>query len=150
LRARGHGDFWSERKILTAESAEAKLAESSEERISRVTIMRLMDRVCAGMLFLLAIAECLLVPRTYTGRIWIFGTGLALLFTAMLNLLRIRNGYGVKGLRMFVIGANVMMLTFFIALMASIGRARTLAHPQVLIVGGLVLVETAFSLGRNI
>jgi len=111
--------------------------------------MRLLDRVCAGMLFLLAIAECLLVPRTYTGRIWIFGTGLALLFAAMLNLLRIRNGYGVKGLKMFAIGSNIMMLSFFVALMASIGQAKTLAHPLVVVVAVLVLVEAVFSLGKN-
>ncbi len=54
--------------------------------------MKLLDQLCAGIIFILAIVDCLLVPRTYTGRIWIFGTGLALLFTAMLNLLRIRNG----------------------------------------------------------
>ena len=74
--------------------------------------MKRLDRTCAGVLFLLAIVECWLVPRDYTGRIWIFGTGLALLFTAMLNLLRVRNGYGVRGLKLYCIGANVMMLVF--------------------------------------
>jgi hypothetical protein len=111
--------------------------------------VKFVDRICAGMIFLLAIVECLLVPRTYTGRIWIFGTGLALLFSAMLNLLRIRNGYGVRGLKMFAIGANVMMLTFFIALIASIGRAKTTAHPQVAVVAILLLLETMFSLRRS-
>ena len=65
------------------------------------------------------------MPRTYTGRIWIFGTGLALLFTAMLNLLRIRNAQGVKGLRLFCIAANVTTLVFAIALKASIRKSRT-------------------------
>jgi hypothetical protein len=98
---------------------------------------------------LLSIADCLLVPRTYTGRIWIFGTALALLFTAMLNILRLRNGRGVKGLRLFCITANVTMLVFAVALMASIGKSRTLQHPQVPLVGALLLVETAFSLRKN-
>ena len=89
------------------------------------------------------------MPRTYTGRIWIFGTGLALLFTAMLNVLRIRNGGAVKGLRLFCITANVTMLVFAISLMASIGKLRTLQHPQVPLVGALLLTETAFSLGKN-
>jgi hypothetical protein len=111
--------------------------------------MRFFDRLCAGVLFILAIVDCLLVPRTYTGRIWIFGTGLALLFAAMLNVLRLRNGYGVQGLRMFCVGANVLGLTFIIALMISIGEARTLQHPQIVIVGALLLAETAFSLGKN-
>ena len=111
--------------------------------------MNLFDRLCAGVLFILAIVDCLLVPRTYTGRIWIFGTGLALLFTAMLNFLRIRNRQVVKGLRLFCITANVTMLVFTIALMASVGKSRTLQHPQIPLVGTLLLVETAFSLRKN-
>ena len=109
----------------------------------------LFDRLCAGTLFVLAIVDCLLVPRIYTGRIWIFGTGLALLFTAMLNILRIRNDCLVKGLKLFCITANVTMLVFAMALMASIGKARTLANPQVPLMGALLLVETAFSLGKT-
>ena len=112
--------------------------------------MRFLDRICAGSLFLLAIVDCLLVPKTYTGRIWIFGTGLALLFTAMLNVLRIRNGRGVKGLKLFCITANVTMLVFTIGLVASIGASRTLQHPQVPLVGTLLFVEAAFSLGKNL
>ena len=111
--------------------------------------MTFFDRLGAGVLFILAIVDCLLVPRTYTGRIWIFGTGLALLFTAMLNGLRIRNGRGVRGLKLFCITANVTMLVFVIALMASIGKSRTLQHPQTTLVGALLLAETAFSLRRN-
>jgi hypothetical protein len=111
--------------------------------------VRLFDRLCAGTLFILAIVHCLLVPTNYIGRIWIFGTGLALLFTAMLNVLRLRNGRGITSLRLFCITANVTMLVFAIALMASIGKARTLQHPQIPLVGLLLLAETAFSLGKN-
>jgi len=111
--------------------------------------MRLVDRLCAGTLFVIAVVDCLLVPRTYTGRIWIFGTGLALLFTAMLNMLRVRNGREVKGLKLYCITANVTMLVFAIALMASIGKLRTLQHPQIPLVGALLLAETAFSLRKN-
>jgi hypothetical protein len=107
------------------------------------------DRICAGSLFLFAIVDCLLVPRTYTGRIWIFGTGMALLFAAMMNVLRIRNGRGVRGLGLSCITANVAMLVFAIALMTSLGKARTLQHPQIPLVAVLLLVETAFSLRRN-
>ncbi len=111
--------------------------------------MKLFDRICAGALFVLAIVDCLLVPKTYTGRIWIFGTGLALLFTAMLNVLRIRNGGGVKGLKLFCLTANVTMFVFVIALMASVGKSRTLQHPQIPLIGTLLLVEAAFSLRKN-
>jgi hypothetical protein len=111
--------------------------------------MKFFDRLCAGTLFLLAIIECLLVPKTYTGRIWILGTYLALLFIAMLNLLRIRNGNVVQGLKMFCIAGNVTMLVFFAALIASIGRATTMRNPQLLLVAGLLIFETVFSLGKS-
>ena len=111
--------------------------------------MRLFDKLCAGALFILAIVYCLLVPRTYTGRIWIFGTGLALFFTAMLNLLRLRNGDGVQGLRLFCIAANLTMFVFVIALMASIGKSPTLQHPQVPLVAALLTAETTFSFRKK-
>ena len=111
--------------------------------------MKLFDRLCAGILFILAIVDCLLVPKTYIGRIWIFGTGLALFFTAMLNVLRIRNRREVRGLKLFCITANATMVVFVIALMASIGKSRTLEHPQIALVGALLLAETAFSLRRK-
>ena len=108
-----------------------------------------MDWIGAGILFLTAIADSLLVPRNYTGRIWIFGTVLALLFTAMLNILRIRNDSSVKGLKLFCVTSNVTMLFFVVGLIASIGKARALANPQVVLVGGLLLVETIFSLRKK-
>jgi hypothetical protein len=108
--------------------------------------MTFVDRLCAETIFILAIVDCLLVPRTYTGRIWIFGTGLALLFTAMLNVLRVRNDSLVRGLKLFCVTANVAMLLFVVALMSSIGKSRTLANPQVPLVGALLLAETVFSL----
>ncbi len=127
MRSRGHGDFWNaERKTL-----------------------KLIDRACAGAIFLLAIVECWLVPRTYPGRLWIFGTGLGLLFTAMLNLLRIRNGYTVRGLRLSCVGANVMMLALVLVLIASIGSAKTEGNPQIPLIGALLAAETVFSLAKN-
>jgi hypothetical protein len=63
--------------------------------------------------------------------------------------LRLRNGRGVRGLRLFCITANVTMLVLAIALIASIGKSRTLQHPQVPLVGALLLAETAFSLRKN-
>ena len=111
--------------------------------------MNILDPLCAGTLFVLPIVDWLFVPRTYTGRIWILGTLLAVLFAAMLNVLRIRNGRGVKSLRLFCIAANLTMLMFAIALMASIGKSRTLHNPQVPLVGSLLLIETALSLGKN-
>jgi hypothetical protein len=110
--------------------------------------MKMLDRLCALALFLLAMVDSLLVPRTYTGRIWIFGTCLALMFTAMFNWLRIRNGAAVRSLRIFCITGNFTMLALAGSLIASIGKARTLANPQVPFVGVLLLIETVLSLGK--
>jgi hypothetical protein len=111
--------------------------------------MKLLDLLFAGGLFLLAVAASMLIPKTYTERIWIYGTNLALLFTAMLNLLRIQNGYAMRGLKIYCITSNVTMLAFFVALMASIGLAHTLANAQIPLVAGLLLLETGFSLRKN-
>ena len=110
-------------------------------------IMRSLDQLCAAALFLAAMADSLLVPRNYIGRIWIFGTCLALLFAAMLNWLRIRHGQSVRQLRMFCIVANISLLAFAISLILSIGRARTLANRQIPFITVLLLAETIFSLG---
>ena len=123
------------------------LAPEDRRAPSRVT--KLFDLLCAGALFLLAIAASMLIPKTYTGRIWVYGTNLALLFAAMLNLLRIQNGLAMRGVRMFSITANVAMLALFIALMVSIGASRTLSNAQIPAIAGLLIVETGFSLRRN-
>jgi hypothetical protein len=111
--------------------------------------MKVIDRLCAGALFLLGTLHCLLTPRSMTGRLWFFGTGLAMLFTAMLNWLRIRNGYRVQGLKVFCISANVLLLAFTLWLIASIGLSSTLHNPQVPTLLVLVVVETMLSLGSN-
>ncbi|HEY7617484.1 MAG TPA: hypothetical protein VH744_11820 [Terriglobales bacterium] len=111
--------------------------------------MKRFDRVCAGAIFLLAIAHCLTAGSATHARLWYFSGGLAVLFAAMLNLLRIRNGYAVKGLRMFCIAANVMLTVFVVSLIASIGWPRTLQNPAILVALGLLIVETGFSLGKN-
>lgn len=139
MRARGKRNLWcaqqSMKHFWSRQGGDSSLKRS--------------DRVCAGSLFLLALLECWLVPQNYTGRIWIFGTGLSLLFTAMLNLLRIRNGYWVRGLRSFCIGANVAMSVFIASLVLSIGRANAVENPQVLLTFLLLAIETVFSFARN-
>jgi len=64
----------------------------------------------------------------------------------MLNLLRIRNGAAIKGLRLFCIAANIAMLVLAAVLIASIGKTRALANPEVPLAGVLLLVESGFSL----
>lgn len=61
----------------------------------------------------------------------------------MLNLLRAR------GLKLFCVGATVMMLAWVIALIASIGCPKAMANPQVPLASGLLVAETIFSLVKK-
>jgi hypothetical protein len=116
------------------------------ERPSRIA--QFLDLLFAGALFLLAIAGSMLIPKTYVGRIWMYGTDLALLFAAMLNLLRIQNP-SMRGVKIFSITANLGLSALFISLMLSIGLSRTLSNAQVPGVTALLLIETAFSVRRG-
>jgi len=123
-----------------------EVAPESPETPSRLA--QFFDLLCAGALFLLAIAGSMLIPKTYVGRIWIFGTDLALLFAAMLNLLRIQNA-SMRGVKMFSITANFTLSALFISLMISIGLSRTFSNAEVPGVTALLLIETAFSVRRR-
>jgi hypothetical protein len=57
----------------------------------------------------------------------------------MLNLLRLRNGYGVRGLRVFCIGANVAVFALEAVRFGMFG-------PFSLIVAVPILAETIFSI----
>jgi len=111
-------------------------------------IVQLLDLLCAGVLFLLAVAGSLLIPKNYTGRVWIYGTDLALLFAAMLNLLRIQNA-SMRGVKMFSITANFALSALLVSLMVSMGLSRILFHPQIPAGTALLLIETAFSVRSN-
>jgi hypothetical protein len=82
---------------------------NSEE--ARSMVVKLVDRICAWLIFLLGIYHILhteiVHPRGVT-----LDIGLLWIFVGMFNFLRIRNGYGVKGLRTYCIGANLATLVF--------------------------------------
>jgi hypothetical protein len=107
--------------------------------------MKILDRLCAIGIALLGLGTSLLIPKAYPGRIWIFGTDLALLFAAMLNWLRIQNP-SIRTVRMFCLTANAAMLALATALILSIGGARMNANPELFVVTLLALLETCFSL----
>jgi len=86
-------------------------------------------------------------PANSAGRIWIFGTGLALLCTAMLSLLR--HGCGVHGLRRSCVGVHVMMSALVVALTVGIGWPKAMANPQIPLGLGLLVAEAMFSLAKN-
>ena len=137
MRARGERDLRGTDKKITL-----------EPRGLRRHLVRFLDLVCAGAMFLVAIAASLFIPKIYTGRIWIFGTDLALLFAAMLNLLRIQNE-SMRGVRAFCITANFSMTAFFVALLVSIGLSRMVSYAPIPGVAVLLVLETAFSVRKH-
>jgi hypothetical protein len=137
VRARGDRDLRGTGKSVTPEDTQ-----------SQKKLTRFFDLLCAGALFLVAVAASMFIPKTYTGRIWIYGSNLALLFSAMLNLLRIQNA-SMRGVRIFSITANIGMSAFLVALMVSIGLSQTLSNAQIPGVTGLLLLETAFSIRKS-
>lgn len=137
LGARGERDLRGASQGLTSEPAPAPRK-----------FTRFLDLLCAGAIFLFAVAASMLIPQTNTGRIWIYGTDLALLFTGMLNLLRIQNA-SMRGVRVFAITANFAMSAFVVVLMASIGLSQTLSNAQIPAIAGLLLLETAFSIRKR-
>jgi hypothetical protein len=122
------------------------VAPENIEKPSRLA--QFLDLLFAGALFLLAIAGSMLIPKTYTGRVWIYGTDLALLFAAMLNLLRIQNA-SMRGAKAFSVIANFTLSALFISLMVSIGLSRTMSNAEIPGVTALLLIETAFSVRRS-
>jgi len=109
--------------------------------------MKRLDQVCAWVLFWSGVVHCALTPRL-PGRLWFFGTGLALMLAAMINLLRIRNGYSVPWLRQFCLSANAMTLVLAVSLFWSL-LPRAARNPQVLFVLPVVIGELIFSLRRK-
>jgi hypothetical protein len=111
-------------------------------------IAQLLDLLCAGALFVLAVAGSMLIPKTYAGRIWIYGTDLAVLFAAMLNLVRIQNA-AMRGVKIFSITANFALSALLVSLMVSMGPSRILSNAEIPGVTALLLIETAFSVRRS-
>jgi hypothetical protein len=107
-----------------------------------------LDATCAWLLFALGVVHVTMTPAAVRGRLWFFGTGLTLIFAAMINLLRIKNGYSVRWLKPFCVGANLMTLTLAVfaarALWVSLAR-----YPQVFLIVAVVAMELLFSIQQQ-
>jgi len=71
--------------------------------------MRYVDYGCAWIVFA-AGATGILATEVRRPPGVVLDTSLLWIFLAMINLLRLRNGYAVKGLKVFCIGANLSVL----------------------------------------
>jgi hypothetical protein len=71
-------------------------------------------------------------------------TALLWILVAMFNLLRLRNGYGVRGLKIFCLSANLAALVMEVLRLKIVGPA-PLTHGVAI----LILGETLFSIARK-
>lgn len=103
--------------------------------------MKYVDQVCAWIIFLAGIAH-ILTTEIFHPRGVTLDLGLLWIFLAMFNLLRLRNGYSVQGLKAFCIGANLSALMFEVVRWKMFGlRGGILAV--------LVFAETLFSVRQQ-
>lgn len=111
--------------------------------------MRYLDEACAWLIFLVGVTHIVLT-EVFHWRGSVLDTGLLYIFVAMFNLLRIRNGYTVRLLKVFCLGANVSALMFEIGRWNMFGRSSFLgleAGSLGLVV--LFLSQTVFAIMRS-
>jgi hypothetical protein len=100
--------------------------------------MKYVDRICAWLIFLAGIIHIVATDLMHLrGSL---DTALVWIFVALLNLLRILNGYTVRGLKVFCLGANVS------ALVLEVVRWKMFADPSSLVLIVLFFLEILFSI----
>jgi hypothetical protein len=104
-------------------------------------VQRIADYGCAGIVLALGIVRIVITEMLHPPSA-VLDTPLLWILLAMLNLLRLRNGYSVKGLRVFCIGANVSVLALEAVRFKMFG-------PSALIAAVPILAETLFSVIRS-
>ena len=104
--------------------------------------MKAIDYAFAWILFVVGMVGILMIETRHPAGA-VLDTPFLWILVAMFNLLRLRNGYGVKGLKAFCIGANLIVL------MAEVVRIK-MSGPLQLIQTIPILAETIFSIaGEN-
>ena len=106
--------------------------------------MKYADYGCAWTIFAVGFVNMVLTEVRHPPGV-VLDTSLLWIFVAMFNLLRLRNDDGVKGLRIFCIGANVSECVFEVARMKMWG---VLVFPGS-IVAVAIFCEAIFSILRS-
>jgi intracellular septation protein A len=126
LRARRHGDFWSQAKT-----------------------MKIIDRILAWILLVLGCVHCFvtfLVHKTFTVEaIWFLSGGLVLIFGALLNLVRIARPSDGLLARASAL-ANLLLFALFGIATPWLLHRHLQQNPQVIAVAIAVAGELGFSL----
>jgi len=103
--------------------------------------MKYADYACAWIILALGIGR-IVITEIWHPPSAVLDTPLLWILLAMLNLLRLGNGYHVKGLRVFCIGANVSVLALEAVRFKMFGSSALIAALP-------ILAETLFSIIRS-
>jgi hypothetical protein len=108
------------------------------------------DSVVAWLIFGVGIVHCFATAVLFKGlrmpAVWFFGSGLALLYVAALNLLRIRYDTVASGVRAVCVVGNSVMMVFVIIVGATMSLRR---NPQAVLFIALIVAATALSILRR-
>ena len=115
--------------------------------------MKRTDVAFAWMILVLGVVHLCVTPFVYSrftqAAVWFAGAGLAGVFAGMLNLIRIRHAASIPALRTFLLLANLLLLPWIVAGVASM-LSQLHRNPQALILLIAVLGETLFSASKRI
>lgn len=111
--------------------------------------MRILDWICAVIVTALGVVHCAFTPIAYRSftlsAVWFFGTGLALIFAGMLNVLRLK-GPSSPLLHTFSIIANASLLVVALLFAVKAGLTR---NPQGIVLLVALSAEFLFSLSTR-
>jgi len=111
--------------------------------------VKILDWLCAIVVFALGVVHCAVTPVTYRPfslpAVWFFGAGLALIFAGMLNVLRLK-GPGSPLLHLFSSIANGSLLLFAMLFALKVNLAQ---NPQGVVLLIALVGEFLFSLTRR-
>lgn len=100
--------------------------------------LRYVDEMCAWLIFIFGLVYIVLTDIFH--RQGILDTALVWIFVAMLNLLRIKNGYSVRRLKVFCVVANLSTL------MLEAVRWKMFEDPFSVVMVALILIESVLSI----
>lgn len=114
--------------------------------------MERLDSVTAWLLFGIGLLHCsvtfIIAASPTETAFWFFSGGLALIYCAALNLLRVRYAAVAPGLRRVCAAVNISLLGFIAAHLAAQGW-RAFRNPAAGVLTAAALAATAFSLFRT-
>ena len=114
--------------------------------------MNRFDRASAWLLFGIGLLHCsvtfIIAESPTETALWFFSGGLALIYCAVLNLLRVRYAAIAPGLRRACAAVNLSLLAFIFAYLAAQGLA-AFRNPGAAVLVACGLAATAFSLFRR-